>query len=283
MSDTGAPAIAVTQTEGTPAPTQTTPAPTQTTPASNDVAKQEVPPVEATPDKAAEPQKLWTEPAKEEAKPVEATTPEWFMKDKYKTIEDQAKARYDLEKLMGKNWGAPKDDYTIEGIEGIKADDPLLSHLKPMLKELGLSQNGFASLVKGYQDANIKMAEAIEKQVTETLLKTDAMTVQAVDKWLHEAFDDDARRTIQSWITSVDDFKILNNIRALLPASTNVPSSTGNAAHFESMQEVENEKVKYRKEVAEGLRVKDTNFENQLQQRWKDAFTRESMSKAKKK
>ena len=284
MTESAAPAIATSQQEGqapaqtTPADTQTTPANVETTPAANE-AKPDAAPVDT-------PAKLWSEPSKDantEPTSKDVTTPEWFMKDKYKTVDDQAKAHYDLQKLMGKNWGAPKDDYSIEGIEGISKDDPLLSHLKPALKELGLSQDGFATLLKGYQDANIKMAEAMEKQVAETLLKNDAMTVQAVDKWLHESFDEATRKTIQGWIVGVDDFKVLNALRTMLPASTNVPSSTGNAAHFESMQEVENEKVKYRKEVAEGLRVKDTNFENQLQQRWKDAYTRESMNKARKK
>jgi hypothetical protein len=255
-----APVESTTPAEGTPAPAST----------------------EGTP--AAAPAKLWSDPApeakKDDAAPTEPAAPEWFMKDKYKTIEDQAKARFDMEKLMGKNWGAPKDDYTIEGIEGIKADDPLLSHLKLHIKELGLSQNGFASLIKGYQQANIAMAEKMAAEVAETLVKTDALTVQSVDKWLKESFSQEDRETIQSWIIGVGDFKILNSLRLMMPGTSTVPSSTtGQSVKFESKEEVDNEKVKYRKEVASGSRVVDKNFENELQQRWRDAYQREERAK----
>lgn len=266
-----APAIAVTATE-TAAPVATPDA--QVTPVDGQAKPSDG---QVTP---TDPAKLWTEPAPVEEPVAEPVTPDWFMKDKYKTIEDQAKARFDLEKLMGKNWGAPKDDYVVEGIEGITANDPLLEHLKPHLKELGLSQNGFASLVKSYQDANIAMAKKIEAEVAETLTKTEAMTVQAVDKWLQNSFSDADRKTIQSWIMSVDDFKILNSVRLMMPGNSSVPSSTGNnAVKFESTAEVTNEKTKYRTEVSQGLRVADKNHENQLQQRWRDAYQREDRNK----
>lgn len=269
-----APAIAVTATEG--APTEA--------PAATGSQVEATPPAVSTPateTPASEPAKLWSEPeAKAQDKPTETATPDWFMKDKYKTIEDQAKARFDLEKLMGKNWGAPKDDYTIEGIEGINANDPLLSHLKPHLKELGLSQNGFASLIKSYQEANIAMGKKIEAEVAETLTKNDALTVQSVDRWLQEAFSETDRRTIQSWIMSVDDFKLLNTVRLMMPGNSSVPSSTGNnAVKFESASEVDNEKIKYRKEVSQGIRAADKNFENELQQRWRDAYQRDERNK----
>ena len=274
-----APAIAVTATEGTPAPAETTPAPADTTPAPAETTPA---PADTTP--ASEPAKLWSDPVKTEEAPADApkdpSAPEWFMKDKYKTVDDQAKAHYDLQKLMGKNWGAPKDDYVVEGIEGIVSNDPLLEHLKPKLKELGLSQDGFANLVKGYQEANLAMAKKIEAEVTETLTKTEAMTVQSVDRWLNEAFSEADRKTIQSWIMSVDDFKVLNAIRTLIPAGSNVPSALqGAAVKYETTKEVDNEKVKYRQEVANGLRVADKNFENELQQRWRDAYTRGERSK----
>ena len=256
----------------TEAPAEGTPAPTEA-PANTDAA----PPPAST-----EPTKLWSEPDanKDAAAPKETSMPDWFMKDKYKTIEDQAKAQYDMQKLMGKNWGAPKDDYTIDGIEGIVKDDPLLSHLKPHLKELGLSQDGFASLVKGYQTAQIAMADKMAAEVAETLTKTEHQAVQSVDRWLQEAFSEEDRKTVQSWILSVNDFKILNTVRLMMPTGSSVPSSTANnGVKFESTGEVDNEKIKYRKEVSTGIRVADKNFENELQGRWRDAYKREEMNK----
>jgi hypothetical protein len=208
--------------------------------------------------------------------PEASNHPEWFMHDKYKSIEEQAKAQFDMTKLMGKNWGVPKDDYTIDGIDGIVKDDPLLTHLKPALKELGLSQEGFAHLIKSYQDANVKLGKSIEEAVSKELTQKDALTVQAVDRWLTDAFTAEDKKTIQSWIVSVDDFKVLNQLRVLLPSSSNVPSSTqGQAVRYESTQEVENDKIKYRKELLAG-KVADKNYEDALQQRWKDAYVRQN-------
>ena len=57
--------------------------------------------------------------------------PEWFMKDKYKSIDEQAKAAFELQKKMGKYWGAPNENYSIEGLEGIEESDPLIQNLAP--------------------------------------------------------------------------------------------------------------------------------------------------------
>jgi hypothetical protein len=205
--------------------------------------------------------------------------PEWFMKDKYKTVEDQAKSAFELQKKMGKNWGAPQEDYKLEGIEGIQQGDPLLEHLAPAIKELGLSQDGFNQLVKSYQDANIKLGDMIEQQVAKELTASDALTVKAVDGWMKDSFSKQERETMQSWITSVDDFKVLNSLRTLIPAKSSVPSSTqGQATTYESSRDIESQMLQYKKDVASGSRAKDKSYSDSMFQRRKDALVRESKS-----
>lgn len=271
MTEAAAPAIAVTTNE---APAQTTPAPTQETPANNTSPAESVTPA-ATPPTDAPP----VDPAPTDT-PV-ADAKDWFMRDKFATEVDQAKAYPELLKKMGENWGVPKDNYTLDGIEGIIKDDPLLTHLTPALKEIGLSQKGFANLIKSYQEANIKLGEAIAEKVQTELIAKDAQTVTAVDKWITDTFDEKQQSTIRSWIVSVEDFQLLNQLRVSMPKSTNVPSSNTNVGRSETLQEVENEKIKYRREVSEGIRVEDKNFANELQQRWKDAYQRDQHSKKK--
>jgi len=215
------------------------------------------------------------------ASPAATNDNDWFMRDKFATEVDQAKAYPELLKRMGENWGAPKENYTLDSIEGIVKDDPLLEHLAPALKELGLSQKGFANLIKSYQDANVKLGEKIAEAVKTELTQKDALTVTAVDKWITNSFDEKQQSTIRSWIVSVEDFQLLNQLRVMLPQSTSVPSSLSGTAKAESVQEVENEKIKYRKEVTQGLRVEDKNYSNELQQRFKDAYTREQYGKKK--
>jgi len=214
-------------------------------------------------------------------KPSETEHPEWFMKDKYTSIEEQAKSAFELQKKMGKYWGSPKDDYSLEGIEGITKDDPLLANLIPGIKELGISQDGFQHLVKQYQDANVKMMKKFEDELKEELTVKDATTYQACDKWMTENLTAEEKKQIQNnWLMTPADFKLFNQMRLKAAPSTNVPSSSDSGVRFESSKEVENDKIKYRKEVNQKMRVPDKNYENELAQRFRDARSRELHSKS---
>lgn len=212
--------------------------------------------------------------------PKEPETPDWFMKDKFKTIDDQARSYKDLVGKMGKFWGSPEDNYKNDGIEGLEENDPLVSALTPALKELGVSQEGFAHLVNGYMQANKEMLKGFEDNLRQTLTTTDAHTYQAVDKWMNETLSkEEAMQIKNNWLMTPEDFKLLNNLRLMAAPSTNVPNTGNTGANFESSDAVTNEKVKYKQEVKQGIRVKDKNFENELSSRLRDAVSREIRSK----
>lgn len=208
-------------------------------------------------------------------------SPDWFMKDKFQSIDEQARAYPELQKKMGKFWGAPADNYQVEGIEGITKDDPLLENLMPALKEVGLSQEGFAHLVKQYQEANVQMMKKYEEELKKELTTNDAANYNAVDKWMTQNLTPEERDQIQqNWLMTPKDFKLFNQLRLMAAPSTSVPSGAdNNAPRFESSNEVENDKIKYRKEIREGIRVADKNYENELAQRFRDARGRELRGK----
>lgn len=212
--------------------------------------------------------------------PEESETPEWFMKDKYKTIEEQAKSAFELQKKMGKYWGSPQSEYTIDGIEGIESDDPLIAGLTPALKEMGISQDGFNHLVTQYMAANQAMMKSLEENLKKELTTTDAHTYQAIEKWMNDNLTpEEAMMVKNNWLMSADDFKLFNHLRLMAAPSTNVPSGITNPVKFESSKEVENDKIKYRKELKAGTRVEDKNYENQLAARYRDAVARELRNK----
>lgn len=216
----------------------------------------------------------------EPASTPEPEMPEWFMKDKYKSIEEQAKSAFELQKKMGKYWGSPQNDYSVEGIDGIEASDPLIAALTPSLKEMGVSQEGFKHLVSQYMEANKQMMKTLEEELKKTLTTTDAHTYQAIDKWMNENLTPEEANMIKNnWLMSADDFKLFNNLRLMAAPSTNVPSNVQNTVKFESSQEVENDKIKYKKELKAGTRVQDKNYENELAARYRDAVARELRSK----
>lgn len=220
------------------------------------------------------------EDATETSETKEPETPEWFMKDKFKSIEDQARSYKDLVGKMGKFWGSPEDNYKSDGIEGLEENDPLVSALTPALKELGVSQEGFAHLVNGYMAANKEMLKGFEEELRKTLTTTDAHTYQAVDKWMNDHLTkEEAMQVKNNWLMTPEDFKLFNNLRLMAAPSTNVPNTGNVGATFESSESVTNEKVKYKQEVKQGIRVKDKNFENELSSRLRDAVARELRQK----
>lgn len=221
-----------------------------------------------------------TETETVETETPEPEAPEWFMKDKFKTIDDQAKSYKELSSKMGKYWGSPQEGYKVDGLTGIDESDPLIAGLTPALKELGVSQEGFQHLVTQYMDANKNMMKVMEEDLKKTLTTTDAHTYQAIERWMTDSLTpDEATQIKNNWLMTADDFKLFNNLRLMLAPSTNVPSATTNPVKFESSKEVENDKIKYRKEIKSGSRVQDKNHEDALAARYRDAVARELRNK----
>lgn len=212
--------------------------------------------------------------------PDETKNPEWFMKDKFKSIDEQAKSYKELSTKMGKYWGSPQEGYKVDGLDGIEDTDPLIAGLTPALKEMGISQDGFNHLVTQYMEANKQMMKSLEDNLRKTLTETDAHTYQSIEKWMNDNLTPEESSLIKNnWLMSADDFKILNHLRLMAAPSTNVPSGVATPAKFESSKEVTNEKTKYKNELKAGTRVPDKNFENELAARFRDAAARELRNK----
>jgi len=213
------------------------------------------------------------------SEPEQPEQPDWFLKDKYKSVDAQAEAYYHLQKKMGSSWGAPKDGYNFEDA-GLAKDDPLIGAMAPKLQEMGLSQKGLTDLTKAYNEALDAAAKDLEAKTVKELTENDAMTVKSVNDWLNQSF---TKQTLRNMVQSVDDFKALNSLRLMMPAKDAVPSTTGGAAvqRFEKSSEVEQERLAYRKEVLSGKRVENKAEENAMLQRWRDAKQREMMAEKK--
>ncbi len=214
--------------------------------------------------------------------PKEPESPEWFMKDKFKTVDEQAKSYKELSTKMGKYWGSPQENYSVEGMQGIgiEANDPLIAGLTPALKEMGISQDGFQHLVGQYFEANKAMMAEMESSLKKTLTETDAHTYHAIDKWMTDNMTaEEAAMVKNNWLMTPEDFKLFNNLRLMAAPSTSVPSTSTNPVKFESSNEVTNEKIKYKKELKAGTRVQDKNHEDALAARFRDAAARELRNK----
>lgn len=134
-----------------------------------------------------------TEEKKEEAKPATAVnqdTPEWFLSDgvkgngpppewykadKFKTVEEQAKAYLGAEKRIGAFTGAPKDGkYETRTPDGlnvhINEDHPLLGEFQKWAAEKQLSQDGYNEVIgmlAQYEDSLVPTVDDLKTAIGE--------------------------------------------------------------------------------------------------------------------
>ena len=96
-----------------------------------------------------------------EAAADDGERPEW-LKDKYKTVEDQAKAYNDAEKKLGGFAGSPEGEYEMNVPEGVSGEfdmeDPRIEWFQNAAKESNMSQETFDQMLGGFvkmeQEAN---------------------------------------------------------------------------------------------------------------------------------
>ena len=96
-----------------------------------------------------------------EATAVDGERPEW-LKEKYKTVEDQAKAYNDAEKKLGGFAGSPEGEYEMNVPEGVSGEfdmeDPRIEWFQNAAKESNMSQETFDQMLGGFvkmeQEAN---------------------------------------------------------------------------------------------------------------------------------
>ena len=94
-----------------------------------------------------------TEEAPVEATAAEGEKPEW-LKEKYNSVEDQAKAYGELEKKFGGFTGSPEGEFDLtlpEGVDGeFDLEDPRLIWFKDAAKSANMNQDTFSSILHGW-------------------------------------------------------------------------------------------------------------------------------------
>jgi hypothetical protein len=101
---------------------------------------------------------FWSDGVKGEGEP-----PEWFKGDKYKTIEEQAKAYPELAKKLGSFTGAPEAyELTLpDGVEGaFDPEHPILQRFMERAKDAGMSQDMFTATLHDFIEYELGVSEA---------------------------------------------------------------------------------------------------------------------------
>lgn len=191
--------------------------------------------------------------------------PDW-LKERYKSVSEQAVAYSELEKKFGEFRGAPKDGYVMDGIEGLDVSNPLLKGLSETFKELNMSQAGFERVVNEYLTAQTQSYQTDIKEEMKKMGPGAEQQIAQTKQWIQNNLDKHDAQTISTWIHSAEDMKALQALMAFQPLSRSPSAEAMNSSlQYESLQDVKNEKTQnwlrykeepvYRRSVQDRMRM----------------------------
>lgn len=204
----------------------------------------------------------------------EGARPVW-LKDKYKSVADQASAYSELEKKLGEFKGAPKDGYKFEEADGLNPEDPMLQKFLPKFKEMNMSQDAVKTLINEWADYQKSAVHVDVKEEIKKLGVEGEDMIAKTNQWMSNNLQPEVAETIKSWIHTAEDMRALNALRAFQPLSRSPGVSDMQAAvSYESLKEVKNEKLKNWDKYKE-----DVNYRNTINGRMERAIHREEALK----
>jgi hypothetical protein len=187
--------------------------------------------------------------------------PEW-LKDKYKTTADQAKAYAELEKKLGAFTGAPENyDLSLGDEIGIKfeADDPLLKELIDTAKEKGVSQEFMTDLLKMHAKALTANIPDPEVEIKK-LGPNGPAEVRALSEWASAKFTQEEYGIFKRMMSSAEAVRFFEKVRNI--------ATSGDVAAPSSHNHMPHETVEQVKELVGDPRYKDSQaFRDEVRKR----------------
>tara|TARA_R100001480_G_scaffold902_2_gene2607 strand:+ start:580 stop:1272 length:693 start_codon:yes stop_codon:yes gene_type:complete len=161
-----------------------------------------------------------TEETAVEETPVEAAAegekPEW-LKDKYKSVEDQAKAYSELEKKLGGYTGSP-DKYEVslpEGIEGeFDLEDPRMTWFQEAAKQSNMSQETFSELLHGWIKQEVGDTDGYRKHEMQALGTNAQARLRDLGDWGKANLNKDQFEGFKALATSASGVEVLETLVA---------------------------------------------------------------------
>jgi len=171
--------------------------------------------------------------------------PEWFKSEKYKTVDDQAKAYTDLEKRFGAFTGAPEtyeavlsDAMTEAGVT-IDTDDPLMEKAVEYAKASNMSQEGFNGMVQLYAESIASEAMALEDYKAgqlDSLGSSGQQRIEGINKWVDANMDAESAEGLRGIITTAEGVQA---IEQLIAKTKNAPVAAADTAPAMSVTQTE--------------------------------------------
>ena len=166
----------------------------------------------------------------EAAAPEEGEKPEW-LKDKYKSVEDQAKAYAELEKKFGGFTGSPEGEYEIKAPEDLPGEfdmeDPRLEWFQNVAKETNMSQATFDQMLHGFAKMEVEAndPEAAKNIEIQALGKNAKARLRDLGDWGRANLDSNQYEGFKGLATTAAGVEVLE---ALIAKSSEGKMPTSN-------------------------------------------------------
>jgi hypothetical protein len=151
--------------------------------------------------------------------PGKGAAPAWYLADKYKTVEEQAKAYPELQKRLGAFKGAPKDgkyEFTVpEGLPiEIDGSHPLVADFQKWAAENQLSAEGYQQVMgmfAAYEASQVPDLGQIKADIGEN---ADAR-IQAVEQWARANLSNDEFNLMRESTGTAEAAKVFKVLEAI--------------------------------------------------------------------
>jgi hypothetical protein len=157
----------------------------------------------------------------DENMPGQGERPEW-LKDKYKSAADQAKAYNELDKKLGKFQGAP-ENYSTEIPDApdfkFEEGDPMLADFLKMAKEANASQDFVTNVLNHYVKTNQFYAPDPEQEMQKIGVNAK-QEINQLREWASQRLTSEEMQVFGSMVTTAESFQVLQKLRR---AATSTP------------------------------------------------------------
>jgi hypothetical protein len=192
----------------------------------------------------------------DEGKPGEGPRPD-FLKAKYKSVAEQAKAYTEVEKRFGE---APEHYDLGAYSESVDVDNRHLQEFMNHAKEHRLTQDAFQKMIGSFVDYDKSMQVDVKKEI-EKLGPDGARKVQIVEQWAKNTLSPEKYATLNGLPQTAEMVSILDELRQRMANSgVKTPNDNGNEA-FKPISESE---VRAKIRANPDKYLKDANFRAEI-------------------
>jgi hypothetical protein len=169
--------------------------------------------------------------------PGEGERPEW-LKDKYKSAAEQAKAYNELDKKLGKFKGAPEEyDLTLPEMPDFKFEegDPMLSDFLNMAKDAGASQEFVTSVLNHYVKTQSFYAPDPQQEM-EKLGVNAKQEISHLADWASQRLDKNEMEVFKGMVVTADAVRVLQKLRRAATSQSEVATDGKKAMNSSNPQ-----------------------------------------------